>query len=170
MDSCSLVVTVSIPDMLSVLEDENTVAVCVTLISGAAESTERDFTVTLTTDGELGNVQSTLATIVSYHTHTPAALDGSDFTGVSMSPLTFAVGSANATMQCLDVSITDDTALELDKNFTVILATIDPDVMLENDMTDITILDDDGKVHATDTASSFRELFPFRCDHWFLKH
>ena len=43
--------------MLSVLKDENTVAVCVTLISGAGESTERNFTVTLTTNDDIGNTQ-----------------------------------------------------------------------------------------------------------------
>ena len=72
-----------------------------------------------------------------------------------MSPLTFAVGSANAIMQCLDVSITNDTALELNETFTVILATVDPDVILENNMTDITILDDDGEFSGLQSTFSW---------------
>ena len=42
-------VTVSIPATLSVAEGDGVVSVCVTLESGAIESTEQDFTVMLTT-------------------------------------------------------------------------------------------------------------------------
>ena len=48
-------VTVSVRTMLSVAEGDGTVSVCVTLVSGAVESTQRDFTVELTTTDNTGN-------------------------------------------------------------------------------------------------------------------
>ena len=47
-------------------------------------------------------------------------------------------------MECVSATITDDGALELDKTFTVTLTTSDPAVILGNDITTITITDNDG--------------------------
>ena len=46
-------------------------------------------------------------------------------------------------MECVNVNIIDDGALELDETFTVTLTTSDPAVILGNDATTITISDND---------------------------
>ena len=46
-------------------------------------------------------------------------------------------------MECVNVNITDDGALELDETFTVTLTTSDPAVTLDN-VTTIIITDNDG--------------------------
>ncbi len=56
---------------------------------------------------------------------------------------TFSAGSNDAAMQCLTTNITDDTILDGDKTFTVTLTTVDPNVMLGNSLTTVTITDND---------------------------
>ena len=58
--------------------------------------------------------------------------------------LTFPSGSTDDTMRCLDVTIEDDTALEEEETFTVTLTTENTAVTLDNDETEVTILDNDG--------------------------
>ena len=75
----------------------------------------------------------------------PAATDGSDYLGVSMD-LVFTAGASNGTMQCLDVAIYGDSLFEGNETFTVTLTLNQPSytVVLGNNMTTITILDNDG--------------------------
>ena len=47
-------------------------------------------------------------------------------------------------MQCVNVTIEDDEALEGDETFTVTLATSDRNVVIEMNVTIITIMDNDG--------------------------
>ena len=73
-----------------------------------------------------------------------AAVEDSDYTSIS-STITFLSGSTDSTSQCVNISVTDDAALEGNQTFTVTLTTSDPDVLLlGNDMTVITIEDNDG--------------------------
>ena len=58
--------------------------------------------------------------------------------------LTFPTSSGNNAMQCLDVTITDDTALEDTETFTVTLTTADTVVMLGNNETTVSITDNEG--------------------------
>jgi hypothetical protein len=55
----------------------------------------------------------------------------------------FPTGASNGAMQCVSVTITDDSAVEGDETFTVTLTTSSP-VALGNAMTAITIMDTDG--------------------------
>jgi hypothetical protein len=55
----------------------------------------------------------------------------------------FPTGASNGAMQCVSVTITDDSAVEGDETFTVSLTTSSP-VALGNAMTTITIMDTDG--------------------------
>ncbi len=71
------------------------------------------------------------------------AVDGSDYTHVS-TLMTFISGATNSAVQCVDISILEDDALEGNQTFTVTLTTPDLDVMLGNDMNTITITDNDG--------------------------
>ena len=48
--------------------------------------------------------------------------------------------------QCLSISITDDSILENDEVFAVVLSATDQDVILNPNTTSVTILDDDGNV------------------------
>ncbi len=57
----------------------------------------------------------------------------------------FASASTNSDVQCVDFSILEDSALEGNQTFTVTLTTSDPDVMLGNGMTAITIIDNDSQ-------------------------
>ena len=47
-------------------------------------------------------------------------------------------------MECVNVNIIDDDALELNETFTVTLTTSDPAVIFDTDATTITITDNDG--------------------------
>ena len=76
-----------------------------------------------------------------------AAMKDEDYTGIDASPLTFAAGSNDNDSRCVNISVADDTTLEMSETFTVTLATSDPDVMLGNNMTTITITDNDCKLH-----------------------
>ena len=59
------------------------------------------------------------------------------------SNLTFPSGSTDSTPGCVNISITDDAALEGNQTFTVTLTTSDPDVLLGNNVTVVTIEDND---------------------------
>ena len=64
-----------------------------------------------------------------------------------MEPLTFLAGSNDSDTQCVNIGVTDDTALELSETFTVTLNTSDPDIMLGSSTTNVTISDNDGKLY-----------------------
>ena len=63
---------------------------------------------------------------------------------LDLSDLIFPSGSMKDSSRCVSINITDDAALEGNQTFTVTLTTSDPDVLLGNDMTVITIEDNDG--------------------------
>ena len=69
-------------------------------------------------------------------------MESSDYTFASTDVI-FPSGSNDSTPRCVNIDITDDAALEENQTFTVTLTTSDPDVLTENDMTDITIEDND---------------------------
>ncbi len=71
------------------------------------------------------------------------AIAGSDYMSIS-SEAVFSTGSTNNDARCENVSLLQDNALEGDQIFTVILTTSDPDVMIQTNMTSVTILDNDG--------------------------
>ena len=71
-----------------------------------------------------------------------AATNVSDYMSLS-SVETFAAGSTDTATRCVNITILDDAALEGDQTFTLTLSTSDPDVLLGNDKTLITIEDND---------------------------
>ena len=70
-------------------------------------------------------------------------MEGYDY-AFSSSDITFPSGSMDNTPACANITILDDAALEENQTFTVTLTTSDPDVLLGNDETVITIEDNDG--------------------------
>ena len=72
----------------------------------------------------------------------PSAIAFSDHISHS-SVETFVAGSTDNATRCVNVTILDDAALEGDHTFTVTLSTSDPDVVLGNNVTVITIEDND---------------------------
>ena len=80
----------------------------------------------------------------SYTVNFFAATSGSDYVSVTMD-VVFPAGSSNGAMQCIDVSITDDSAVEGDETFTVALTTSSAIVTLGNALTTITITNTDGE-------------------------
>ncbi len=66
-----------------------------------------------------------------------------DYVNIS-SDMTFASGSTDRDVRCANISILDDFSLEGDQTFTVMLDTSDPDVLIGNDRTTITIIYNDG--------------------------
>ena len=56
----------------------------------------------------------------------------------------FPAGSINGSTQCIDITITDDEVLEADETFTVTIDVTTPGVMEGNNMTTVTIIDNDG--------------------------
>ena len=121
-------VTVSVPTMVSVGEGDGTVQVCATLT--AIEDTERNFTIMLATSSLEGN-------------QLYAAVSGSDYVNTSVD-IIFPSGSINMFTSCSGITIVDDAVLEGNQTFTVRLITLDPDVMLGNSITTVTIVDNDG--------------------------
>lgn len=77
-------------------------------------------------------------------------VDSMDFMVLSVD-LTFSSGSGNGTEQCVNSTITDDMYSEIldggrGESFAVILTSSDPDVMVKNNQTLVSILDNDGKL------------------------
>ena len=58
---------------------------------------------------------------------------------------TFPSGSNSNDTRCLSISILEDGALEANQTFTVTLATLDPNVILGNSVTTVTIVDNFGE-------------------------
>ena len=68
---------------------------------------------------------------------------GSDYTTIS-TPLEFPAALSSDTTQCATVNITEDDTFEGDETFTVELSTTTPGVVEGNNVTTITITDNDG--------------------------
>ena len=100
-------------------------------------------TVTLTTSDDTGTMLKH-STIHSQCTTLSAAIAGSDYVSVSMD-VVFPAGTSNGGVQCIDVTIMDDSEMEGDETFTVTLTTSSPAVTLGNAVTTITITDNDGE-------------------------
>ena len=58
---------------------------------------------------------------------------------------TFQSGSTDNATECVNISIMNDSALEGDQDFTLILSTSDTNVHIARNTTIITIIDDDGE-------------------------
>ena len=71
------------------------------------------------------------------------AMLGTDYTSVSSDEV-FPSGSTDGAMKCVNITILDDITVEGNHSFTVTLTTSDPDVMLGNNVTIITITENDG--------------------------
>ncbi len=71
------------------------------------------------------------------------AISDFDYINISSTQI-FISGSTGNDVRCLDITIVEDSALEGNQTFAVTLSSSDPDVMLENDITTITIIDNDG--------------------------
>jgi hypothetical protein len=69
---------------------------------------------------------------------------GKDYTSISEVEI-FTSGSPDGASRCVDIPILDDGALEGEQTFTLTLTTSDPDVMLGNNVTTITIIDNEGR-------------------------
>ena len=128
----------SVPDVLSVAEDEGTVQVCATLITSFV--TEFDITVTLATSNGTGMCVQQLA--LPCVNNCVSATNCSDYLGVSMD-LVFTAGTSNGTMQCINVTIIDDSLVEPNETFAVTLTTSNSDMELGENLTTITITDTD---------------------------
>ena len=82
---------------------------------------------------------------LKYHDCFSEAMAGSDYTSVaSTEVLTFSSASADSATRCVEILIIDDSALERDQTFTVILETSFPGVLLGNTETTLNIADNDG--------------------------
>ena len=57
----------------------------------------------------------------------------------------FPDASTEGAMQCVTINTTVDTLSEEDETFTVVLTTQDPDIMLGNNVTTVTIVDNEGE-------------------------
>ena len=76
-------------------------------------------------------------------------VNGSDYLDVPQIEVTFPISSVNGTVQCAEIEIVDDRALEGEHNFTVeILSTNPPISADEPSEATVIILDNDGIAHA----------------------
>ena len=129
--------------MVSVDEGDGTVQVCAVL-SYFLGATRREFSLTLVYNDDSGNNYIYIIIAIIFNLLSFAALAGTDYTGISTT-LTFTNNSMDGDVECVSIAIIDDDALELDETFTMTLTTSEPRVTFtNNDVTVITITDDDG--------------------------
>ena len=70
-------------------------------------------------------------------------MDGTNYDALS-SNVTFTSGSSDADEECVNITIRVDGVFISDETFTLMLTTSDPDVIIQNNVTAITIMDTDG--------------------------
>ncbi len=143
--------TVSLPTTMEAAEGDGTVTVCamLSLSPSAGTSIAADITIILaTSDSTPGRDGLVFIQMIFQIIFIVSAVGGSDYTEVVSMIMVFPAGSTDGDMtQCLDVNITDDTALmEGEETFTVTLTTPETYVMLGNNETEVTISDNDGKI------------------------
>ncbi len=81
---------------------------------------------------------------MSIKTATASADDG-DFTAISML-LSFISGSTDGDRVCVNITVFSDLLVECEEDFTVMLTlnTIEDNLLLENNSTFVTLMDNDG--------------------------
>lgn len=84
---------------------------------------------------------------IADHNCISTAIGGYDFTGIPSTLEVFPPGSMDGEELCVGITLLDDGALEENQTFTVLLTTLDPDVMIEDDVATVTITDNDGKLN-----------------------
>ncbi len=146
----------SLPTELDVNEVNGTVTVCAMLSlspsMGTTTRTAADIFIMLetmdNTSGRAEEVPCGGMLNVALEMCLVSAVAGSDYSEVETMMLTFPAGSMDGDdmTQCTDVNITDDSYFEGDETFTVTLTllTTDQGVTTGNDMTTVTIIDDEG--------------------------
>ena len=141
-------VTMFLQSMLqSIDEGDGTVQVCATLL--AMEDTERDFVITLATSEDTGMcVHDYMSAHLIHGFLFIPALANFDYTHI-LSNLSFNSGSINGSTECLIISVIDDSALEGEQTFFVMLNSSDSDVILGRSTTTVIITDNDGKSDIT---------------------
>ena len=124
--------------MLSVGEEEGMVEVCATLITSMEEA-EGNFSVMLTTIDGTGMAGPHHTSAIHHFLHS-VAMAGSDYDSTSFMAV-FLRGTRDGAEMCVNITIRDDSALEGDQSFTVMLSTAQMERMLGNTQTAIVIRD-----------------------------
>ena len=123
-------VEISIPAMLNVAENYNTVQLCTTL------QVHIDFNLEFDSNGT-GKTASSFLSVCEQCSCIPAA---SDLMGV---PTNLVIDASIITTRCIDITdVIDTIMLEEDESFTVALTTTNSNVGLGNDVTTVTITND----------------------------
>ena len=79
----------------------------------------------------------------------PGITDPGDFEEVREIPLTFFSGDAVGTIRCINITIVDDNAVELEEHFFVSLSSDDPVLIYPIEQSKVVIEDGDGKLTST---------------------
>lgn len=76
---------------------------------------------------------------------------GNDFTPISTVPLVFSSGSVDQVEECTYINTTDDDLIECDEEFQVVLSLATPGISLNlgNNITTVTLIDEDGMFPAS---------------------
>ena len=84
--------------------------------------------------------------------------DGQDFTGVDMN-ITFERGQELRQQIYRTIDIIDDSCVEEEETFTLLLSSYDSDIMIStNAMAKVAIVDNDGKIHAYTVKKNHSQL------------
>lgn len=70
---------------------------------------------------------------------------GEDYKELMFLMLTFSVENSNSFQHCFNISIIDDSIVEPNQSFMVILSSSDTNVTIDNQQLLVTIIDNDGK-------------------------
>ena len=85
---------------------------------------------------------------VSSFLPSPTAINGADYVGVNMLEIVFPANSAENALQteCADITIVNDSELEPEEMFFVMVTDVGSNVQLGNNVTVVSIMDDEGSL------------------------
>ena len=88
----------------------------------------------------------TVPLFIKYQVYYSLPSGGADYATIMMTPVGFMSGDALGTTACLNVTVIDDNAVEMNETFTISASNVDPAVIIAPlTQADITIFDNDGK-------------------------
>ena len=117
----------------STVELERTVSVDITVSIGSVESKYKMF-----------SNQKIIFILCIFHMPLIFFVIGEDYVAQTFQPLVF---TADEVQNCINIEIVDDTIVEPNENFSLVLSTSEERVTLSPDSAEIIILDNDCKLH-----------------------
>ncbi len=153
----------SIPAMQVVAENDSTVEVCITMTTApAGGSLAKKVYLTLSTMSGTGKILLRIARELRSKEeckYSLASEEDGDFIAL-MKSVAFTPGFFDGNMVCANVTVFPDGLVECEEDFTVTLTlnTIEDNLFLGNNSTDVTLMDSDGMIFNNASSKCFQTL------------